>query len=305
MALHFFQHVPAACIEASGEDASRFLQSQFSNDLETTAARACVYGLWLDRKGRVAADSFVLGRAGGAYLLLSPTSPGGVILQKLEAFIIADDVALEERAGALHCTSIWGAGAGACLLRMGFELPANGEYAERDGMLLHRGRTSRADSFDIVHPPGEAATLRRALEDAGGQAAAPQEAEAERIRSRIPAIPRDCGSEAIPQELGIAPDSVSFTKGCFIGQEVMARVRQTGRYTRQLVPVELKSDPGTLPLPVFAIDDPAPAGELTTAAPGDGRWIGLALMRRKALEQHSGFTAGGADVRVDFEKSEF
>ena len=80
----------------SGEDASAFLQGQFTNDLRDLEAKGAVYGLWLNHKGRVIADSFVHRTATGDYWIGSYFSAADVIRKRLEAFVIADDVVIED-----------------------------------------------------------------------------------------------------------------------------------------------------------------------------------------------------------------
>src|SRR5688572_1380953 len=91
-----FRWSPATVLRVSGEDAASFLQGQFSNDLRDLDQKKAVYGLWLNHKGRVIADSFVHRLAEGDFLVFSYHCPVEVIRQRLEAFVIADDVVLED-----------------------------------------------------------------------------------------------------------------------------------------------------------------------------------------------------------------
>lgn len=303
MAVNYISRNPAACIVAEGEDAPRFLQSQFSNDLEGPPERCCAYGLWLDRKGRIVADSHVLRIGPLRYLLFSYESPAAIIREKLEAFIIADDVTLTDRTAAMGCTSFWGEGTEALLRNWGFRIPARGEFVDQGGILLFQGRRSACQSYDLAYPEDAGDwVLQRLNETGNGQSprkATAAEVDLERIRSGIPGIPRDCGADSIPQELGMEA-AVSFTKGCFIGQEVMARVRQTGRYTRQLVQVQLSANPGALPAALSADGEETPAGTLTSAVADGGTWLGFALVRRKLLDQGvQTFTSGSVSATVE------
>ena len=92
---------PAAVLRVGGEDAFTFLQGQFTNDLRELHTKDAVYGLWLNHKGRVIADSFVRQRGHDEFLIMSYFCPAELIRERLEAFIIADDVTIE------NVTSEW------------------------------------------------------------------------------------------------------------------------------------------------------------------------------------------------------
>ncbi|MCX6955745.1 MAG: hypothetical protein NTV51_26675, partial [Verrucomicrobia bacterium] len=100
-----FRWKPAAWLRVTGEDAANFLQGQFTNELRGVAEGVAVYGLWLTLKGKVLADSFIVrrgggaggaGRAGAEFWIGSYFSPAAVIKERLEAYVIADDVTIED-----------------------------------------------------------------------------------------------------------------------------------------------------------------------------------------------------------------
>ncbi len=290
MAVNYLNHMPAACVFAVGDDAARFLQSQFSNDLQKHGERPCVYGLWLDRKGRIVADSHILGLRPMEFLLFSHTSPARTIIDKLQAFIVADDVELEDRSSRFAVTTLWGDGTEALLRAWGFRLPREGGFVEQGGIHLFRDRRMRGECYELLYPEDASDwVLRRVSEPANGHTprkASEAAAEAERILAGVPSIPRDCAGETLPQELGLDVNAVSFDKGCYLGQEVMSRVRQTGRHTREMRRLRLSGNPGSLPAAVVDDGETEPVGQLTSAAQADdGTWVGLATLRRKVIDK--------------------
>ncbi|MEY2881577.1 MAG: hypothetical protein RLZZ15_3957, partial [Verrucomicrobiota bacterium] len=110
----FFRWKPAAWLRITGEDAARFLQGQFSQDLGKLGAGEAVYGLWLNVKGKVVADSFVLRSATPApeYFVGSYFSAAATIRERLEAFVIADDVFVEDLTETVVGVSLIGGKAG-------------------------------------------------------------------------------------------------------------------------------------------------------------------------------------------------
>jgi folate-binding protein YgfZ len=286
---------PAAWLRVTGPDAAVFLQGQFSNDLRplATLRAGAIYGLWLTVKGKVQADSFVLRAEGGAgaeesFWVGSYFCPAAVIRERLESFVIADDVVIEDHTAGVAAVSILGT----------MTLPAPVE-AETAGAWVFRGRRVRGESLEVVYRVEERDPAWLA-----GWVGVPElpamELRRRRIAAGIPAVPEDIGPADLPQEAGLEDEAVSFTKGCYLGQEVMARLHAMGQVRRRLLPVGGPQSivPAT-PAPLFA--DGRPAGELRSAvADGAGGWIGLALVSRAAEPASGSYTlgsAGGAEVR--------
>lgn len=255
---------PAAWLRVVGPDAATFLQGQFTNDLSKEGA---VYGLWLNVKGKVLADSFVIRAAGGGeFWVGSYFSPAAVIKERLESFIIADDVTVEDRTAECSGVTIFGADALAILATP----PAEG--------WVFRGRRDVGEAAEWVFPnavaPAVAARIAGMIELSAEQAAR------RRIEAGIPAVPQDIGPGDLPNEAGLEDVAISYTKGCYLGQEVMARLKSMGQVRRRLVRVRGSgAPPSARPAALYA--GAKPAGELRSAAPtGDGGFLGLAMVSR-------------------------
>ena len=109
-------------------------------------------------------------------------------------------------------------------------------------------------------------------------------AELERIRiaAGVPAVPADIGPSDLPHEGGLDAPAVSYTKGCYVGQEVMARLR-TGTIRRRLARVRGPGEPPPSGTPLF--QGAQKVGELrSTCADGAGGWLGLALLTLLRLD---------------------
>ncbi|RLC10880.1 MAG: hypothetical protein DRI24_19610, partial [Deltaproteobacteria bacterium] len=103
----YFPYKPAAWLSVQGEDAPGFLQGQFSNRLEPKNAHLCTYGVWLDRRGRVQADGFVF-LVGDIHQIFSYGSPAAGLVERLDAYIIADDVELADETDKVTAISLIG-----------------------------------------------------------------------------------------------------------------------------------------------------------------------------------------------------
>ena len=275
---------PACWLKVSGEDAATFLQGQFTNDLRVLSAHRSVYGLWLTLKGKVLADSFVLrGAVPNEFWIGSYFSPAALIRERIESHVIADDVTVED------FTADW---TGICLL--GDEATPTVEEAKGFG-LAFAGRRQAGSCVEWVfplsadEPPGLAELVRTA------SAVDEVEMRRRRILAGIPAIPSDVGPADLPNEAGLEADAISYTKGCYLGQEVMARLKSMGQVRRRLVQVRGSGhDFPATPSAVFV--GARQVGELRSAIQdGPTAWIGLAMVSllHVSAETEFSFAADG------------
>jgi folate-binding protein YgfZ len=258
-----FPYLPAGILRVSGPDAHTFLQGQFTNDLSKITPGGHVYGLWLDRKGRVMADSHVvMADGGGEFLIASISSPAAVIETHLGAHIIADDVAIADETASWRGMSLAGAGSGAWLA------------GESRGGFFFPGRRCSGENWEWMFPAADAERAQAAV--SGARTLLPEDMELMRIGSGIPSVPGDIGPADLPNEGGLDRDAISYSKGCYLGQEVMARIKSLGRVRRTLVRVR---GPGAVPaLPAGLWLGGRREGEIRSAVRDAGGFSGLALV---------------------------
>jgi tRNA-modifying protein YgfZ len=261
---------PAAWCRVRGADAQTFLQGQFTNELRGLVSGAMAYGLWLNVKGKVIADSFVLkGAAADEYWLGSYQSPAATIRERLESYIIADDVVIEDQTSGWSAVRLYGHEAAAKARALSATI-ANGTSSH-----VFRGRRTRREHTEWVFPLELESAVRSALADA--REISLNEAEWRRIDDGLPAIPIDIGPSDLPNEGQLEDDAISYTKGCYLGQEIMARLKTMGQVRRHLLRVagKLPAVP-TLPAPLFAAG--RQVGELRSAVANADSLIGLAML---------------------------
>jgi folate-binding protein YgfZ len=258
-----FPYSPACVLRVGGADAATFLQGQFTNDLSRMRPGGSVYGLWLDRKGRVIGDSrVVLGPDASGYWIVSTASPGAVIAKHLGDHIIADDVEVSDETAGWRAVAVIGAGTGAWL-----------SSEPRAGMVF-KGRRAASENWEWIHPSSESAGALGAL--SGARVADALDMERLRIQAAIPSVPGDIGPADLPNEGGLDVDAISYSKGCYLGQEVMARIKALGRVRRALVRV---AGPGAPPpLPSGLWQGERREGDLRSAVPAACGFEGLALV---------------------------
>jgi len=288
----FFPWKPACWLRVEGPDALSFLQGQFSNDLRGLEARSVaddecageggtrrarlplsesVYGLWLDRKGRILGDGFVLRAGEERFFVYSYETESAVLRAHLESFIIADEVEVFDETS------------GVCGLTLFLEDGTDAPLDLGEAILAFEGRRG-ARAIEWIGSAAARVQLMEQLNPKAELSAA--EMERRRILSKIPAVPRDLGSRDLPQEGGAEFEraAVSYTKGCYLGQEVMSRLHTIGRVRRCLVLVWAE---GAVPteLPTSLYLGEKRVGELRSAAAAEtpGGFIGLVLVSLHGL----------------------
>jgi tRNA-modifying protein YgfZ len=271
------RYEPAGLLRVTGADAGSFLQGQCTQELRPAVAPEVVYGLWLNVKGKVVADSHVLRIGPEEWWLCSTDSPGARIQERLEAYVIADDVVIEELTPDWAAAVLAGPEGRAWWSQQGVHPPGPGELVRVAGGYGFVGRRGTPDTWELLWP-------RASGLGADWPEASRGELERHRIRAGIAAVPRDVGEADLPNEAGLDAVAISFTKGCYLGQEVMARLKAMGRVRRSLWRVAER--PAAVPSPGAALyQGDRAVGELRSVIDdGQDGWMGLAMLSRLNLD---------------------
>lgn len=276
MAVSAYAYRMSAHILVTGEDAADFLQSQFSNDLRPFSKGQVTYGLWLDVKGKVIADSWVRCEGEAQFRILSEHCPGREIADKLDQHIVADDVELEVLPAAPALTMIGPDG--------------------HDKGISFQGRRSLQPSCEVVF--GSDAERDGVLSSGDYEIVSENWIQKERIRAGIPLVPQEIGPADLPGEGGMENDALSFNKGCFLGQEVAARMHNVGRAQRALFVVTGSGEAPTVPSSLQNAEGKA-VGALRSAYARDGGWLGVAMLKIRHVEPGAGLLLEDAPVTVE------
>jgi folate-binding protein YgfZ len=263
-ALHFFPYRPAAWLRVSGADAASYLQGQFTQDLRKIQAERSAYGLWLNQKGKILADSFVLaGAAADTFWVGSYFCPGASLRLRLEEYIVADEVEVSDE------TDHW---SGLAVVGPGAQAWVAGLMAL--GCLGFPGRRAATEAWECLWPAAAAEEMNRRLAPLLLEGA--DALERWRITAGIPAVPQDAGPTDLPPEAGLEGAAISYGKGCYTGQEVIARLKTRGRVRRRLRRVRGAGAPPVLPAALWSGEKKV--GDLRSAAAAPGEFLGLAMV---------------------------
>jgi folate-binding protein YgfZ len=266
-----------AVIAISGPDGAEYLQGQLTNDVEALEPGEGQYAALLDRKGHMQSDMRVL-RIGPEEILLDTEGIArGPVVKHLTMYSIGRDVAVgdvsDERAiiSLIGPRSVEIAGTAA--------LPENAcEETKVAGVVCLAAGTS--EGIDLIATAADRERLREGLLEAGAVEVSSEATEILRIEAGRPRFGAEMGAETMPAEAGIVEDAVSFTKGCYIGQETVARLHYKGKPNRHLRGLRLSgaATPGAA-LRLGEKEVGTLGGAVVSPALGP---IGLAIVRREA-----------------------
>ena len=265
-------------LNVDGPDAAEYLQGQLTNDIEALEPGQGVYSALLDRKGRMQADMRVLCLTDAEILIETEPDALDACARHLTMYSVGRDVTVTPSAGTLALLSIVGPASAALAGLPPLGVENDHACAEIDGLPARAVRT--AGGLDLIASPEHIEGLGRALEARGVAPVTEDALEIIRVESGRPRFGREMTQETIPQEAGINERAVSFSKGCYIGQETVARLHYKGKPNRHLRGLRLSgaADAGS----VVTLGE-RELGKVGTAAlsPAHGP-IALAVLRREA-----------------------
>jgi aminomethyltransferase len=262
-------------IKLTGEDRARLLHAMTTNHIQQLTPGAGCYAFFLNDKGRVIADANILCRPDHFLLDVEPETRAS-LYQHLDRFIIADDVTLEDATDTIATIAVEGPEAAAVLQRAGAPVP-EAEYGtlDWDRSVVARLNSTGSTGFFVFAPAGEKSALISRLEAAGAEPADAAAARIVRLEHGKPRYGEDVSERFLAQEAN-QPQALHFSKGCYLGQEIVERVRSRGQIHRVLKPLVLETTEP--PAPGTKLPD---GSEITSAAwsPALGKVVALAYVR--------------------------
>lgn len=287
-------------LRVTGADRVRFLDGMLTNDVAALRPGESCYALLLDRKGHIQSDLFAIALE-QEILLDTAAGRGSLVTAALAKFVIADQVEIENRSVDWGQLAVEGPGAARALEQLGAPRPPRGrvELVRRGDATLcwWGGGELTPEGFRVLGPR---AALARLLDGARLPELSPAAVEAIRIEAFIPALGSDVGERSFPQEARLDGVAVSTTKGCFLGQEIVTRIRSRGALRRLLVQLRAER-PLAVGAPLEA--EGRRVGEVTSAAAlpdPDGGGVALGLVRAERAAPGTSLRAGGVAARVSY-----
>ncbi len=286
-----------ARIIARGRDAARLLHNLTSNEVKKMAPGAGCYAFLLSPKGRIEADLY-LWRFAEHFLMDTEPEPREKIVRHIQRYIVADQVELEDVTALTAAIGLEGPGAASILAQLGAPVPGDYAHVPWGGYTLAGIAATGQPGFRIYCAAGEAAGLAERLETAGAKRASDDDARLVRIENGKPRYGEDIRETSLPQETQ-QMHAVSFQKGCYVGQEIVERIRAQGHVNKKLVRLEVAGAAVPAPGTKLKAAD-AEAGEITSAvySPRSGKVAAMAYVRTAFAEPGAGMRAGELEAKV-------
>ncbi len=223
-------------LEIAGEDAHEWLAGQVTNAVRQTAPGDAVYALFTTVKGKILADAFLLHVAHeddrDTLYAVVPGAARDPLLESFDKYIVMEDVDVRVRAD-LAVLTVQG--------------PAAAERVAQLGEPTFPSDRLGTGGVDVVVATERADAVFATLAEAGATPVSEAGWELARLRLEMPRFGRDFDDRNYPQEAGLRRRAVSFTKGCYIGQEVVCMLESRGKLSKRLVALELEGDEAAAP----------------------------------------------------------
>lgn len=267
-----------ALIRVSGTDAHHFLQNLVTSDIDSADRNGAVASALLTPQGKILFD-FLIYKSGEDYLVDSPAAVADDLLKRLTFYRLRSKVDLERLPEETGVLAVWG-----------------GEAEAASAMLTATDPRVPALGQRIVGP------VAALTEELGAEQAGMAAYDAHRIRQGVPEGLKDYDySDIFPHDADLDQlGGVSFSKGCYVGQEVVSRVQHRGSARKRFVMVESADTFSGKGADITA--GGKSVGTLGSTAPADGKIIGLALVRldkvAQANDNGSPLQCGDAELEV-------
>ncbi|MFQ3591933.1 MAG: glycine cleavage T C-terminal barrel domain-containing protein [Gemmataceae bacterium] len=276
MSMVLFDFTAHATVEVSGEDARTFLHNLSTQDIRNLPPEVGVEAFFLTATAKVIAQAWIWRQAprGKTETLWLDLPPGQseTLLTHLRKHIIGEDVEVIDHTASLA----------RLYLVSDQEIESSPELltsrTREDGVTLRRRDLLGRPGYDLLGPPEAIAQLRATMQAQGATFADEATFQVWRIEAGLPWWGADIDATTFAPETGRIPQAISYSKGCYLGQEPVVMARDRGVVQRQLVGLELGDQPAIGPLTHEGIE----VGRVSSAAfsPRLGRAIGLGYAKR-------------------------
>jgi tRNA-modifying protein YgfZ len=275
-------------LRIGGSEAVMFLNGLITNDMKTLAEERWMPAAFPTVQGRLIGAVRVM-RTSDSFLIDTDRGSHEAILRSVSRFTLAGDFKVTDLTDETALMSLQGKGAVAVVEKTFSmsELPRDGvvevEWKETPVTVIRATHTGE-DGFDFVIDSAHGAELRQALIDAGAEPVDEETFEVLRVEAGIPVYGRDMDESNVVTETNL-DDAVSYTKGCYIGQEIIVRIKHRGHVAKKITGLQFEPDQKIEPGTVLKSADDKEVGRVTSTvfSPKLNETIGLGYVRYEYL----------------------
>jgi folate-binding protein YgfZ len=291
-------------IRLTGSDRVRWLNGMVTNNIRDLARNHGVYAFLLNPQGHILGDLVAFQR-GETLLVESDRTQLAKILATFDHYIIMDDVGVTDISESLASIGVTGPKSGEKLAAAGIQLPpmqplevADLSWRDIPVSVVHGGDDA-FPSYEIWIAPEHIASLRDALQGAGASLVGQDALEIYRVALGVPLYGKDIRERDLPQETE-QQHALNFSKGCYVGQEIVERIRSRGNVHRKFTGFMIDGAPPAVGTRLQS--QGKDVGEITSSAaiPGpDGEQaVALGYLRRELAGPGKELDAAGSRVTV-------
>jgi aminomethyltransferase len=291
-----------AQIALTGSDRVRWLNGMVTNNVRDLATGHGVYAFLLNPQGKIQAEIYAFNR-GESLVVETGRAQLETVLQIFDRYIIMDDVEVENLTGKFTVIGLAGPRSCEVLAAGGLSqelAPLQFSHVKWNGSeaTLVRGDNPYVENYEVWVPAEDSETASQALASAGAQEVHEDALEMFRIVCGIPKFGQDIRERDLPQETA-QERALNFTKGCYIGQEIVERIRSRGAVHRTFVGFEIE---GKVSSGTRIQNEGKDVGEITSVTTVEAddreRVIALGYIRKEFTLPGKDLIAGDAKVRV-------
>ncbi|HJP93334.1 MAG TPA: glycine cleavage T C-terminal barrel domain-containing protein [Pyrinomonadaceae bacterium] len=279
-------------IRVSGSEAVMFLNGLITNDIKSLGENRWMPAAFANVQGRLIGAVRIVRGKDPTFLIDTDEASREGVLKTISRFTLAGDFRVSDVTDETALLTIQGKRAAEIVEKV-FEtsvsdLPRNG-VAE----MIFRATHTAEDGFDVVIDTAQLTTVRTALVNAGALPVDKKVAEILRVEAGIARYGRDMDETSVVTETNL-DDAVSYTKGCYVGQEIIVRIKHRGHVAKKLTGLRLETDRRKEPGTIIKSTDNQEIGRITSAviSPRLGSTIALGYVRYEHL-------AAGTKVFID------
>jgi folate-binding protein YgfZ len=276
-------------IRVTGSEALLFLNGLLTNDMKTLDENRWMPAVFPNVQGRILA-AVRIARTTNGYLIDTENATHDRVMKTIERFTLAGDFKVADITDSTTMLTVQGKSAKEVVEKIANEASAldqNGarEIQWRDHPLtLMRATHTAEDGFDFIVPTENATALWDTLIEAGAHPTGHDALETLRIEAGVPRFGRDMDETNVVTETNL-DDAISYTKGCYLGQEIIVRIKHRGHVAKKLTGLAFDNEVTIEPATVLLSDAGAEIGRITSAtfSPALKRTVALAYVKYEFL----------------------
>jgi folate-binding protein YgfZ len=290
-------------IRVSGSEATMFLNGLITNDVKNLAQNRWMPAVFPTVQGRLIGAVRVIRGNGAEFLIDTEATSHEAVLKTVSRFTLAGDFKVADITSDTALLTVQGQGAAEVVEKVFetpvSELPSNGVVETGGHVTIIRATHTGEDGFDIIVDASRKAEVQQALEAAGAQRIGEDTFEILRVEAGIARFGQDIDETNVIPETNL-DDAVSYTKGCYVGQEIIVRIKHRGHPAKKLTGLRFETDQQVEPGALIRSTENQEIGRVTSAVISPKRGsIGLGYVRYEYLAEGTRVVVGdGIDAIV-------